>query len=49
MKPLERAVGETGESAFPVPESISNDWIDMARAASVAFKAGAITIPMRTV
>jgi HK97 family phage major capsid protein len=48
MKPLERAVGVTGDSVFPVPEAISNDWLDMARAASVAFKAGAITIPMRT-
>lgn len=48
MKPLERAVGVTGDSVFPVPESIANDWIDMARTASVAFKAGAITIPMRT-
>jgi HK97 family phage major capsid protein len=47
-KPLERAVGVTGDSIFPVPESISNEWIDMARAASVAFQAGAITIPMRT-
>ena len=32
---------------FPVPETISNDWLDMARAASVAFQAGAITVPMR--
>lgn len=47
-KPLERAVGETGDSVFPVPEYISNTWLDMARAASVAFKAGAITIPMRS-
>jgi HK97 family phage major capsid protein len=47
-KPLERAVGETGDSVFPVPESISSEWIDMARAASVAFRAGAITLPMRT-
>ena len=31
-----------------MPEYISNDWLDMARAASVAFQAGAVTIPMRT-
>ena len=49
MRPLERAVGESGGgSVFPVPEYISNEWLDMARAASVAFQAGAVTIPMRS-
>jgi HK97 family phage major capsid protein len=48
--PPPRAVGENvwSPAVFPVPESISNQWLDMARAASVCFQAGAITMPMPT-
>ena len=51
MKPLERAVGESGGgSVFPVLEYISNDWLGYwCAAASVAFQvAGAVTILMRS-
>lgn len=50
MGPPPRAVGENvwSPAVFPVPEYISAAWLDMVRAASVVFQAGARTVPMRS-
>jgi len=41
-----KAMGVFIDQPFPVPEPLSNVWLDKLRAAAVSFAAGAITVPM---